>query len=358
MIDIIENAICYVIENKEWLLSGVGLLAFSLLLKFYGFLPDVLRQDAGDQNKNDKIQGSGAQKLRKFRFSKILKILSNAFGYLKNRIIYYYHRINGTSYLVEPVERKKYARMMVDGDVFFADRFSSAFPGCRMELEIDEPNEACRRLDVLLQSPISLNIRRKAGEMHLCPIWWFRGGENLHIEKYTRLRRFGIWPTRDIMFDGMVLHRIRKIVAIGSHRYWANMVYVETDGVEPSGLYNEYVNNYSIKRGFAREEVGIFRGKFIPREHYDDGATLVRGRPVSTAGKARLQIRYLTPYNFILAPNESPINDSNIDDKIEELLNDILLKNKNIDDLVEFVSKLRRNRPIIHRSMWEDFSEN
>ena len=36
----------------------------------------------------------------------------------------------------------------------------------------------------------------------------------------------------------------------------------------------------------------------MTRAEYDDGATVIDGKVVDLNGKAKLRIRYITPYNF------------------------------------------------------------
>jgi hypothetical protein len=136
---------------------------------------------------------------------------------------------------------------------------------------------------------------------------------------------------------------VRRVVAFGSMAYWANAVYVETDGVPASGLYGHDLSDYAKERGYGREEVGVYKGRFIRREEYDDGAAVINGKVVQTLGKAKLQVRYLTRYNFLIAPNASPINKNQYDQMFEEALKKILEGAMSVEDIANLVRRLPRN---------------
>jgi hypothetical protein len=232
---------------------------------------------------------------------------------------------------------------LVSRTVFFSDRFAEAFPGCRHVLVIDDPAEAVRRLDILLQKPLSVEIEQKGGSFGVDPIWWFRGWQNAPIRSYRRARNYFLMPTNDILFNEVELHRVRRVVAFGFTSYRAKVVYVETDGVPPSGFYGQQSSEYAKERGYEYEEVGIYRGSFIRREEYDDGAAVINGRVVRTLGKAKLQVRYLSPFNFLIAPVGSLINNSNYDEVLEEALKVILQGRMAVEELAELFRKFRRN---------------
>jgi hypothetical protein len=146
-------------------------------------------------------------------------------------------------------ERILYQEMR-QSTVFFSDRFADAFPGCRHVLVIDDPAEALRRLDILLQKPLSVEIEQKGGSLGVGPIWWFRGWQHAPIRSYGRVRNYFLMPTKDILFNGVELHRVRRVVAFGSTSYRAKVVYVETEGVPPSGLYGDGSSEYAKERGY------------------------------------------------------------------------------------------------------------
>ena len=133
------------------------------------------------------------------------------------------------------------------------------------------------------------------------------------------------------------------MTAFGSTAYWANAVYVETDGVPSSGLYGHGLPDYAKELGYAYEEVGVYKRYFITREEYDDGAAVINGKVVRTLGKAKLQVRYLSPYNFFIVPVASPINDNQYDRMFEEAFKAILVGRMSVEELAELVRKLPRN---------------
>jgi hypothetical protein len=148
-------------------------------------------------------------------------------------------------------------------------------------------------------------------------------------------------PTNDILFNDVELHRVRRVVAFGSTAYWRKVVYVETNGVPPSGLYAHGDSDYVRERGYGYEEVGVYRGRFIRREEYDDGAAFINGKVVKTIGKAKLQVRYLSPFNFFIVSVGSPINNNQYDEVLEEALKAVLDRRMAVEELAHMVRKLR-----------------
>jgi hypothetical protein len=227
-----------------------------------------------------------------------------------------------------PFERTKNAEPSLKGEsstVFFSKRFSSAFPGVRRIRWFSKSEEAIERLHILLQQPLVFSDGS--------PIWWWRSGE-LQIESFSTL------SLDTVLIDEHELV-IDEIVAVNAGSYYQQLVYLKTKPSIPSGLYDySYIQENQKTIGYAREEFAIFNGKFVTRAEYDDGATDIDGKPVSMEGKAQLRIRYLSPYNLIIAPHDSPINNSNFDSQREDLLNEILRGERQLEDFVAAFLKL------------------
>ena len=71
---------------------------------------------------------------------------------------------------------------------------------------------------------------------------------------------------------------------------------------------------------------------------------MIDGKVVDLKGEAKLRIRYITPYNFIICAQFNPINNNNYDDMIVTLLNGILKGQNSVDEIAKFVSKMLRDR--------------
>ena len=89
-----------------------------------------------------------------------------------------------------------------------------------------------------------------------------------------------------------------------------------------------------------REEYAIFKGHKIRREEYDDGAAIIGGVPVRIHGEARIRTRYLTPYNFIIAPLASQFNEGSVDQPLKLMLNLLLQERIAFEELVQMVERL------------------
>lgn len=212
---------------------------------------------------------------------------------------------------------------------FFSERFGKAFPGVRGIQWFDEPKVAVDRLCLLLKEPLIFP--------NVSPVWWWRNGD-LQISSIKR-------ESEDfLLMDGQEL-LIRRIAAVDPGAYWQQFVYVEVFPMPPTGVYPDLnVQKHIEVRGYASEEFGLFKGKFISREEYDDGAAVIDGDVESLEGNAELRVRYLSPYNFIIAPVGSCINNQDFDDVRQEMLNQMLAGTISIEEVAELVRKLPKNR--------------
>lgn len=209
----------------------------------------------------------------------------------------------------------------------FHQLFSSAFPGVR-GIAWFEGSTANERLEILLKSPLVFSDGT--------PIWWWGHGD-LQISKF-KIEDNGIALMN---FDEL---KIRRIAAVNCGAYYQSFVYVETEAMEPTGLY-EFKDNDNILHeiGYRSEEYAKFRDIKISRNEYDDGAAIIDGKPVEIGGEAELRVRYLSPYNFIIAPQGTPINNYKFDFKRRELLKGIIFGHQTVEQLVEEVLRLPKN---------------
>lgn len=211
---------------------------------------------------------------------------------------------------------------------FFSERFGKAFPGVRGIQWFDEPKVAVDRLCLLLKEPLVFP--------NVSPVWWWRNGD-LQI---SSIKREG---ENFLLMDGQEL-LIKRIAAVDPGAYWQQFVYVEVLPMPPTGVYPDLDIKMHIEiRGYASEEFGLFKGHFISREEYDDGAAVIDGDVESLEGNAELRVRYLTPYNFIIAPVGSCINNQYFDGVRQKILDAMLSGTTGIEMLADLVRKLPKN---------------
>jgi hypothetical protein len=123
-------------------------------------------------------------------------------------------------------------------------------------------------------------------------------------------------------------------VAVNPGIYYQQFVYVRTRASAPTGLYDHsYIKDMVDLRGDATEEFGLYNGRYITRAEYDDGAAVIDGEPVDVRDNVELRVRYITPSNFVLAAQGSPINNTAFDRRRQELLNGILRGDNTVEDL-------------------------
>lgn len=210
---------------------------------------------------------------------------------------------------------------------FFSERFTKAFPGVRGTQWFRDPIKAIERLALFFTKPIVF-----CGHQ---PIWWWRSG-NMYIQD------FSILSNNTILLDHQELI-IDELAVVNAGSYYQEFLYVKAKPSQPSGLYDiSSVPDQIALRGYAKEEFALFRGRPVTRAEYDDGAAVIDGQVVTLNGEAQLRERFLTPYNFIIAAHESPINNDCFDEPCNEMLNHILRGEAIIDELINAVLKLPR----------------
>jgi hypothetical protein len=219
---------------------------------------------------------------------------------------------------------------------WFHERFVAAFPGVRGIEEISNPSDAIARLSILLKAP--LRWIWKVNECHTAaasPLWWWRGRGNMPINQFEVISR------QEVLIDCYEFP-IKRIVAANHGAYWQSFVYVEIDPKPPIGLYekNPDADSRMLELfGYLHEEYGLYEGHAVTRAEYDDGSAIINGTPQKIPG-VQLRVRYITPYNFIIASQASPVNDSSFDIRFSEILKDILRKRLSVEDLANEIGKL------------------
>jgi hypothetical protein len=136
-------------------------------------------------------------------------------------------------------------------------------------------------------------------------------------------------------------------VAINPRGYYQCFVYIEANPMEHSGLYDwkdGEIQDQTEKQGYCYEEFGVYQRKFlIRRSEYDDGAANINGKIVDLDWRAtESRIRYLSPYNLVIAAFQNPLNNSAFDEIFEQIMNDILMGKASIEDLSQAVLDLPR----------------
>lgn len=211
--------------------------------------------------------------------------------------------------------------------MFFSYRFAKAFPGARGTTWFRNPPEAVKRLATFFSEPF---VFRDAQ-----PIWWWRSG-NMYIQSFSILKE------DTVLLDHQELI-IEELAAVNEGSYYQEFIYIKAKPSLPSGLYDTtHIQEQVALQGYAGEEFALFRGRPITRAEYDDGAAVIDGNVVELNGEALLRERFLTPYNLVIAPHESPINNDRFDQVCDDLLNRILRGAATVEELTDAVLKLPR----------------
>lgn len=209
--------------------------------------------------------------------------------------------------------------------VFFSYRFGKAFPGVRGIQWFKDPVEVVERLAVFFTEPFFFRDSQ--------PIWWWRTGD-MHIDSFKVL-------AADTVLIDQQEFVIDELAAVNAGGYHQAFIYLKTKPSQPSGLKDHSpVQDQIDYWGYAREEFALYRGKPIRRAEYDDGAAVIDGRVVDLGGEAEIRVKYLSPYNLILAAHDSPINNNNFDQARVQLLNSMLKGEVALEDMTATILKL------------------
>lgn len=227
--------------------------------------------------------------------------------------------------------------------VFFSGRAAKAFPGIRGLHWINDPKAAVYHLSRLLEPPLTFKSRLRSNPNlvgNLDPIWWFRGSRNMGIDSFQKI------SDTKVLLNYYELE-ISKIAVYRCSEYYREFVYVETLPEKSVDIYNitqEDIDRMIESWGYANEEYGWLNGMAITREEYDDGAALI-DRKIIDARDAKLRVRYLSKYNFIICAQLAPYNSSKFDQASNDYINGILQGTHKLEDLLEDVMlKLPRHR--------------
>lgn len=211
--------------------------------------------------------------------------------------------------------------------VFFSNRLNDAFPGVRGIHWFREPTEAVERLTILFRKPF---VFRES-----TPIWWWRTGD-MHISD------FEVLTPDTVLLDAQELI-IDELAVINAGEYYQSFLYIKTKPSKMTGLYDTAsVTRQMETFEHACEEFALYRGRLVTRAEYDDGSAVIEGKVVAMNGEAQLRVRYVTPYNLLIAPIGSPINNRSFDRQRVELLNAILRGEASVETLVAAILKLPR----------------
>lgn len=227
-----------------------------------------------------------------------------------------------------------------ESTVFFARRMARAFPGVRGICEFTDRKEIIKRLSILLQSP--LKFEQGLDKADTDPVWVFRAGATENIQTFRRIGKNKVLMNS----DELLIKRI--VVYRDSGRYYGQYVYVEVEPDKPCGCYlhnSRVVKDIVDSRGFYDEEFAVFKPSWysperkITRQEYDDGSAMINGSHVLLQGKAKLRLRYLTPYNFILAAKFSPFNCNECDRTSEKYFKGMLDGTVSNEEFNDFLGK-------------------
>lgn len=297
----------WLIENKEWVFSGIGILVLGGVLKFISYIINKTSDKKVDGQKNNpsfSISGLFNKELKE----KVTK---------------------AEKPVIQETDLPKDDREAeMSSIVLFDYRIRCQFPGVRGTKCFNYNKKIGERLFALLS--------KTSSKVDSGGFWWFRGRSNMPIANFSIIDR------KKCLMDCQEL-KIDKIFVYISETYWRDFIYVITKSDKPTGLYkhDEKIEGIQINEfGNYYEEFGKYGKNFLTRHEYDDGAYEKNGKLRQTDGSEKPRSRYLAPYNFLICAHDNPINDSSYDKDFKDILNGILKGEKTVDDIVAKVEKM------------------
>lgn len=220
--------------------------------------------------------------------------------------------------------------LTIEPSSFFDNRIAEVFPGMKGLKLIENSEKAVERLGILLRNPLQFKENTSPPSDSNVPIWFWRGRQNNHIRSFKKL------TGTKCLINEMELE-INRLAVYRHNNRKKSFVYVEAKSEDQTGIYNlseEGIENLKKQLGYAREEYALLDGTPISKEEYDDGAAEINGKVVNAKG-AELRARYLTKYNFFIAPHNSVINSKDFDQTSRDYLDGILDGAWDLEDFLE-----------------------
>jgi len=210
----------------------------------------------------------------------------------------------------------------------FESRMSRAFPGVRGLQKYTSGKEIVSRLTRFFEAP-AIDSEREHGLA-----WWFRGRTNNGIERVRQI------SDSKILIDDIELVP-ETLVVYRDASPWYQLIYLRAAG-EPPARPHDAPKVPKRARKIVREEYALFDGHPISITESDDGAAEINGKLVDVQFSER-RTRCLTPYNLLIAPQGTPLNDGPLDATVARWMDDLLRSPARVDAfLTDFFAKLPR----------------
>jgi len=228
--------------------------------------------------------------------------------------------------------------------VFFSQRIGQGFPDVDGLKEFTNTQEIIQRLKAMFDC--TLKYDRAIPFATIDPVWWFRDCSAAYIDSFVALNESHILLSENEL-------NIKRVIVYnaGSRDYYRDYIYIEAAADQPCGIEThseQAIQDFVQSRGYYAEEYAVLQPEWdspehiISRKEYDNGAAVIDGSVVPLKGRAKLRVRYLTPFNFIIAAKDSPYNCREFDIKSGDYLNRLLNDGIEYKEFHDFLMSLRR----------------
>lgn len=175
--------------------------------------------------------------------------------------------------------------------------------------------------DIKTINEIMNDLSKEFKEMKL---WWSQGLSDNEIEKIEKFESLFFWDKYKDKFIKNTKWLLDdyefKIKSIWIYKYdiGGSIIILEIEPLSSFGIY---------KKEYKTEEVDIFKNRYIPKVHYDNGWTEINGKKIKIDFPCETRIRHLYDDLFFIVPFDGPII-GNYETRTELILDDIIQKYK------------------------------
>lgn len=156
------------------------------------------------------------------------------------------------------------------------------------------------------------NYVLKKGDIYYTDVrlWWTQGRANNAFDD-----KMEVISTENKVWKLDYMEMKIKSISVVKHysSFGGSFLVIETDYMEPSGLYEYSDDSYD-------EEYAIYQDSMIKRNEYDSGWAMINGERIKVSGQTELRRRIFKPRLFLVSPFKTSINSMQSDSIISEVL--------------------------------------
>jgi len=222
---------------------------------------------------------------------------------------------------------------------FFKHRQAYFTAGKKGLIRIDSPVKSTDALCKILRNPVTFDTSHK--EFGTSPVCWWRGSSWGKVERVEKL------SDSIVLINKMEL-KLKCVYLFAKHKDKNRFIYAEFMGLQKTFIngnkYNKSLANYKERKydNYVYEMYAIHENQNYTLEEAHDGFAKRNEKTIKIGNNYEERERFLTPFNLLISPYNSPLNESSKRYKWEHqrIMDEIILGEGNIQDYLPEVLKL------------------